>query len=192
MTLRALGGASRYKTLPYAALSQTIRTETLSEEMRILYVALTRAQDALFITLPLKDAAGALKAPALYANAGMTGPEALQDFQSWSGWLLTAALRHPDSGALWAKTDFLPSQGDSAAPLAIRVLDAPDALPGPEAPPPPAPDAALQAALLENFAWHSPDEALQDVPVKVSVSDVTHAARQTALERPAFLQKSPA
>ena len=190
MTLRAPGGTSRYKTLPYAALSQTIRTETLSEEMRILYVALTRAQDALFITLPLKDAAGALKAPALYANAGMTGPEALQDFQSWSGWLLTAALRHPDSGALWAKTDFLPCQGDSAAPLAIRVLDAPDALPGPEAPPPPAPDAALQAALLENFAWHSPDEALQDVPVKVSVSDVTHAARQTALERPAFLQKS--
>src|SRR5699024_293038 len=158
---------------------------TLSEEMRILYVALTRAQDALFITLPLKDAAGALKAPALYANAGMTGPEALQDFQSWSGWLLTAALRHPDSGALWAKTDFLPSQGDRAAPLAIRVLDAPDALPEPEAPPPPAPDAALQAALLENFAWHSPDEALQDVPVKVSVSDVTHAARQAALERPA-------
>ena len=52
--LRAGSTAKRYKTLPYAALAQAIRTETLSEEMRVLYVALTRAQDALIITIPLK------------------------------------------------------------------------------------------------------------------------------------------
>lgn len=38
--LRAGSTAKRYKTLPYAALAQAIRTETLSEEMRVLYVAL--------------------------------------------------------------------------------------------------------------------------------------------------------
>ncbi|MCO7108046.1 ATP-binding domain-containing protein [Gemmiger formicilis] len=52
--LRAPRAAKRFKTLPYAALAQAIRTETLSEEMRVLYVALTRAQDALIITVPLK------------------------------------------------------------------------------------------------------------------------------------------
>lgn len=190
MTLRRPGGVDRYKTLPYAALNQTIQAETLSEEMRILYVALTRAQDALFITVPLKDAASGLKVPALCANAGATGPEALQEFRSWADWLLVAALRHPGSDALWAKTDFLPGQGDSAAPLVIRMLPAPEAALEADAPPPPQPDETLRQALLQNFAWRSPDEALQDVPVKVSVSDVTHAARRTALERPAFLQKT--
>ncbi len=55
--LRAPRAAKRFKTLPYAALAQAIRTETLSEEMRVLYVALTRAQDALIITVPLKKTA---------------------------------------------------------------------------------------------------------------------------------------
>ena len=190
LTLRSPGGTNRYKTLPYAALSQTIRTETLSEEMRILYVALTRAQDALFITLPLKDTDSALKSPALCANAGMTGPETLQDFQSWSGWLLTAALCHPDSDLLWARTDFLPRQEKSDAPLILRILPAPEPAAPVQEQAVPEPDPALKAELLDNFAWHSPDEALQDVPVKVSVSDVTHTAGKTILQRPAFLQKS--
>ena len=190
LTLRSPGGTNRYKTLPYAALSQTIRTETLSEEMRILYVALTRAQDALFITLPLKDTDSALKSPALCANAGMTGPETLQDFQSWSGWLLTAALRHPDSDLLWARTDFLPRQNESDAPLILRILPPPEPAAPVQEQAVPEPDLALKEELLDNFAWHSPDEALQEVPVKVSVSDVTHASRQAILQRPAFLQKS--
>ena len=48
--LRAPRAAKRFKTLPYAALAQAIRTETLSDEMRVLYVALTRAQACLLYT----------------------------------------------------------------------------------------------------------------------------------------------
>ena len=76
--LRVPRAAKRFKTLPYAALAQAIRTETLSEEMRVLYVALTRAQDALLITVPLKKTASSLKLPALCAAAEATGPEAMR------------------------------------------------------------------------------------------------------------------
>lgn len=93
--LRAPRAAKRFKTLPYAALAQAIRTETLSEEMRVLYVALTRAQDALIITVPLKKTASSLKLPALCAAAEATGPEAMRSMTSWAGWILTAALLHP-------------------------------------------------------------------------------------------------
>ena len=190
LMLRAPGQASRYKTLPYAALAQTIRMETLSEEMRILYVALTRAQDALIITVPVKRLDRELKTPALCAHAGATGPEMLQSFQSWAGWLLTAALAHPDSGALWNYSDFLPRWRETSAPLAIRVGPAP-APAQPSAPEPPAPaDERLRAALAQSFAWQDPDRPLQDIPAKVSVSAVTHAAAGVRLERPAFLQKS--
>ena len=190
LTLRDGNKASRYKTLPYAALAQSIKAETLSEEMRILYVALTRAQDALIITVPCKNAGQELAVPALCAAAGATGAETLQGFQHWAGWLLTAALRHPAGEPLWKYTDFLPVYTDTQAPLQVCVETPPppaeDTAPQPDA----VPDKALEQALLQNFAWQDPAALLHDIPAKVSVSAVTHAARDVALERPAFLQKS--
>ena len=188
--LRAGSTAKRYKTLPYAALAQAIRTETLSEEMRVLYVALTRAQDALIITIPLKKTDSALKTPALCAHAEATGPEAMQSMNSWAGWLLTATLLHPHSDALWAHTGLLPHYLPTRVPLTVRLLPAPEAAPAPAEIPAPAPDAALLDTLRQSFAWHSPRAPLQKIPAKVSVSAVAHAARPVALERPAFLQKS--
>ena len=188
--LRAGSTAKRYKTLPYAALAQAIRTETLSEEMRVLYVALTRAQDALIITIPLKKTDSALKTPALCAHAEATGPEAMQSMNSWAGWLLTATLLHPHSDALWAHTGLLPHYLPTRVPLTVHLLPAPEAAPAPAEAPAPAPDAALLDTLRQSFAWHSPRAPLQKIPAKVSVSAVAHAARPVALERPAFLQKS--
>ena len=188
--LRAPRAAKRFKTLPYAALAQAIRTETLSEEMRVLYVALTRAQDALIITVPLKKTASSLKLPALCAAAEATGPEAMRSMTSWAGWILTAALLHPDSSALWEYTSFLPHYGLHRAPLGIRVLPLPEETEQPPAPPAPAADPAVVEMLKASFAWRSPRAALEKVPAKVSVSAVAHAARPVALERPAFLQKT--
>ena len=188
--LRAGSTAKRYKTLPYAALAQAIRTETLSEEMRVLYVALTRAQDALIITIPLKKTDSALKTPALCAHAEATGPEAMQSMNSWAGWLLTATLLHPHSDALWAHTGLLPHYLPTRVPLTVHLLPTPEAAPAPAEAPAPAPDAALLDTLRQSFAWHSPRAPLQKIPAKVSVSAVAHATRPVALERPAFLQKS--
>lgn len=188
--LRAPRAAKRFKTLPYAALAQAIRTETLSEEMRVLYVALTRAQDALIITVPLKNTASSLKTPAVCAAAEATGPEAMRSMGSWAGWILTATMLHPDSDALWNYTSFLPHHRPTKVALGIRLLPLPEQTEQPPAPPAPAADPAAVARLRVSFAWQSPRAALEKVPAKVSVSAVVHAARPVALERPAFLQKS--
>ena len=188
--LRAPRAAKRFKTLPYAALAQAIRTETLSEEMRVLYVALTRAQDALIITVPLKNTASSLKTPAVCAAAEATGPEAMRSMGSWAGWILTATMLHPDSDALWNYTSFLPHHRPTKVALGIRLLPLPEQTEQPPAPPAPAADPAAVARLRASFAWQSPRAALEKVPAKVSVSAVVHAARPVALERPAFLQKS--
>ena len=188
--LRAPRAAKRFKTLPYAALAQAIRTETLSEEMRVLYVALTRAQDALIITVPLKNTASSLKTPAVCAAAEATGPEAMRSMGSWAGWILTATMLHSDSDALWNYTSFLPHHRPTKVALGIRLLPLPEQTEQPPAPPAPAADPAAVARLRASFAWQSPRAALEKVPAKVSVSAVVHAARPVALERPAFLQKS--
>ncbi|MDD4850044.1 MAG: UvrD-helicase domain-containing protein, partial [Gemmiger sp.] len=189
LMLRTADGATRYKTPAYAAVQQAVKAETKSEEMRVLYVALTRAQDALIITVPLKNPESDLKTPALYAHAGVTGPAALQGMRSWGEWLLTAALCHPAGAALWQYVGWLPCQATATAPLVVEIIEPPAPT---EAPPPPAPavaDPALQAALLAGFGWQSPDAPLRDIPAKVSVTAVVHAARPTVLQRPAFLQK---
>ena len=187
--LRAGQAAKRYKTLPYAALAQAIRAETLSEEMRVLYVALTRAQDALIITIPLKKTETSLKTPALCAQAEATGPASMQSMNNWAGWLLTAVLLHPNSDALWARTALLPHHLPTRTPLTVRLLAAPEAVRQEVTPVQAAPDAALCRELEASFAWQNPRAALQKIPAKVSVSAVTHASRPVALERPAFLQK---
>ncbi len=188
VTLRAGGLAQRYKTLPYAAVADAIRTETLSEEMRILYVALTRARDALIVTVPLKKPEQELRAPALYARAGVRDPELLQGLASWGAWLLTAALRCPASAEVWQRSGMAPVYGAASAPLTVRLLTAPPAPGTAPAPPAPAPDETLCAALQAGFAWQDPRAPLRAVPAKVSVTAVTHGSRPEQPQRPAFMQ----
>ena len=54
MNLRVPGGAGMYRTLAGSAIRQRLRAESVSEEMRILYVALTRAKDGLILMVPMK------------------------------------------------------------------------------------------------------------------------------------------
>lgn len=190
LMLRAGSSASRYKTLPYTAVAQTIKRETLSEEMRILYVALTRAQDALIITVPLKRPESELKNPAMFASAEATDAEAMLGAQNWALWLLTAAMLHPASEELWKYSELLPHHIPTEAPLNIRLLDPPPAAQAAEPEAPALPDDALTERLLEAFTWQSPNKALETIPVKVSVSAVTHTKQELTLRRPAFLQKS--
>ena len=189
LQLRAGSTAKRYKTLPYAALAQTIKMETLSEEMRVLYVALTRAQDALILSVPAKKPETEMKSPALCAAAEATGPAAMQGMKSWAGWLLTAALLHPASTELWNYAELLPHHRDTAAPLTLRVVTPPEEAPAPPPAPPALPDETLKQSLLEGFRWQYPDAELTAIPAKVSVSAVTHAQKETVLQRPAFMQK---
>ena len=190
LMLRVGSSASRYKTLPYTAVVQTIKRETLSEEMRILYVALTRAQDALIITIPLKRPESELKNPAMFASAEATDAEAMLGAQNWALWLLTAAMLHPASEELWKYSELLPHHIPTEAPLNIRLLDPPPAVQAAEPEAPALPDDALTERLLEAFTWQSPNKALETIPVKVSVSAVTHTKQELTLRRPAFLQKS--
>ena len=196
LRLRPEQGESMYKTAAYAALASVHAQETRSEQMRLLYVALTRAQDKLILTVPLgmtKTGNPFAKAAAfLAAGAGET---LNQQAGSFADWLRAALLVHPFGGPLRRLA------GDLELPFVFTeseiMVTVQEAQPEPETPgqepeaaePVPA-DPALVAQLQEGFAWRYPAAKLAAVPAKVSVSAVAHAARPVALERPAFLQKT--
>lgn len=84
------------------AIKEKIRGETLSEEMRILYVALTRAREKLIITGSVNDASKAIKK---WISITSTDNNKLPDYEILKGrnyldWICPSVLRHKNCDGL--------------------------------------------------------------------------------------------
>ena len=196
LRLRPEEGEGAYKTAAYTALSNVHAAEMRSEQMRLLYVALTRAQDKLILTVPLgigKTSNPFARAAAfLEAGAGQT---LCRQANSFADWLRAALLVHPNGGPLRRLAEDLELPfADTGSTITLTVQQA-----LPEGVEPPDPeleerplaqaDPALTEALRQGFAWQYPEAELAGVPAKVSVTGIVHKAEQTTLERPGFLAK---
>mgnify|MGYP002560203029 CR=1 FL=1 len=196
LRLRPEAGEGAYKTAAYAALANVHEQEMRSEQMRLLYVALTRAQDKLILTVPLgigKTSNPFTRAAAfLEAGAGQT---LCRQANSFADWLRAALLVHPNGGPLRRLAEDLELPfADTGSTITLTVQQA-----LPEGVEPPDPeleerplaqaDPALTETLRQGFAWQYPAAELAQVPAKVSVTGIVHKAEQTTLERPGFLAK---
>ena len=196
LRLRPEQGEGAYKTAAYTALAEVHGQELRSEQMRLLYVALTRAQDRLILTVPLgigKTANPFAKAAAfLAAGAGSTLHGQANCFADW---LRAALLVHPCGGPLRQLAGNLELPfADTRSTVTITLPETaqPEQEQQPEELEPQAPaaaDPALVEQLRAGFAWQYPAAALARVPAKVSVTSIVHKAEQTTLERPGFLSK---
>ena len=184
-----------YKTAAYTALANAHAQETRSEQMRLLYVALTRAQDMLILTIPLgmTKTGNPFARAAAFLAAG-AGETLNRQANSFADWLRAALLVHPFGGPLRRLA------GDLELPFVFTeseiTVSVQEAQPEPEAsgPEPEQPaavpaDPALVAGLQKGFVWRYPAAELAAVPAKVSVTSIVHKAEQTTLERPAFLSR---
>lgn len=91
-----------YSTLAKTALAEAIRLENLSEEVRVLYVALTRAKEKLILTGAVKDIGKALSK---WLETADTQEEHLPLFRlrraaNYLDWIMPAFLRHPTGRAM--------------------------------------------------------------------------------------------
>lgn len=195
MKLRARGGGL-FATAPHSAVSAALNAESVSEEMRILYVALTRARDKLIVTVPLKEPVKELSGIALLLSAG-AGADAytLRQAKSFSEWLCTVALLHPDCEQLRREigSPALPlfsASGHMQAAVCRSQEETEEKSAPPEFRRTAPPDEALLGHLAENFAAQYPYAPVCALPAKVSVSELTHGAVQPVLARPAFLYKT--
>ncbi len=200
LKLRGPGGT--YATLAYEQVRRAAREEGLGEEMRVLYVALTRAKDRLILTLPVTEE------PLPAGNGPDTkskGWEKLVDNAvhvrmgnrlplSPGEWVLAAAMGHKSSEPLWSQVDLCPQDAGltltDAWPLELRTEKAPPARTAEvqkeaEA----AADPELARQLAEGFAWRYPHENRTRLAAKVSVTGLVHRDEEVQMERPAFLQK---
>ena len=90
----------RYPTVAKRAISAKIMRESISEEMRVLYVAMTRARDRLFMTYAVKNLPGNLQEIAMRLD--MSSSQLLTSEADCPGaWILQAALMRTEAGALF-------------------------------------------------------------------------------------------
>ncbi len=97
-------GAFKFDTLPRTAAKLETVKENHSEELRILYVALTRAKERLVMLASAADWSKTLTAIASkIRGTERLDPFSVNSFTSYSECILSALLRHPDAHALRMK-----------------------------------------------------------------------------------------
>lgn len=194
------GGIARVTTMPREAIALEKEREAMSEELRVLYVAVTRAKEKLVLVTAVKDLEKTLMSIAPQLTAGeRISPYVVRGASSISDWILACALRHPSGGILRERALCDPELvwHDSSCVWEINVCLAPLLQPEEEVQEMEEAVAPVDTELLEQLTreidFVYPHAALKGIPAKVSASEL--AAKQSGegfsvLSRPGFLSKS--
>ncbi|RIX54118.1 helicase-exonuclease AddAB subunit AddA [Paenibacillus nanensis] len=187
-----------YPTLPFLAIRRKLRMETLAEEMRILYVALTRPKEKMFLVGTVADAAKAMTRWAQALNAsGELSDYRIASARSFIDWLGPLAVNQlalagtagaEDAAEVANRTDGDPQVWEAQVmPVALFVAEAAAALEdSADDLPENAMNERLQAvttlALIDGIPespeirsrleWQYPYRAAEGVPAKTSVTEM--------------------
>ena len=183
-----------YMTLPFIAVREQNRMNNMSEEMRLLYVALTRAKEKLFVTFDINEKS--IKKMKSFArdistNGGIT-PRLVSKANSMQDWLITALLTHKDADALrnlseagifsdtdsfpikFIETDELISSGLLKENMKTEVLK---------------PDKTLADEVFNNIAFDY-DMKNSSILSKLTVSEISKKVNDILLKRPEFITET--
>ncbi len=86
----------RYPTLPRDIVAAKAKRELFSEEMRLLYVALTRAREKLIVTATYKQTKSGPALP-LYDDKFRVKPACVRSKKCFKDWIVAAIATHPDA-----------------------------------------------------------------------------------------------
>lgn len=89
----------KYPTLAREAIERTLRRENLSEELRVLYVAMTRPKEKLILVDAMYHAPGRIQKLAAVASCPAL-PETVASCSNFGEWLLLGLLCRPEARSL--------------------------------------------------------------------------------------------
>lgn len=192
----ALGAGARVKlpcadafyahtSLAYCALSLASQLRTVSEEMRVLYVALTRARQRIIVTACSEKPLELLEKARLCAD-GEADSFTVRGASSWLDWLLLSFFYAQSERA--NEEDAVVYKSDSCV---LRVCETPDDDGGEaESQQLPKPDESLCAELVRRFDYTSPFAALSQIPSKLSVTALAEDHSAERVYVPSFARKT--
>ena len=195
MELQNTDTLEKYDTVQRRALAQRIRRDARAEDLRVLYVALTRARERLCMVITGDTASQLTGAAAAVGSEPHLPTGAVMEAASCADWVLMALLRHPEAGFLRALAG---AEGLAPLPCESHLTVQALASPPPEEVvveelPSAAVDEDYLAALRRRLSYTYPYEALGAVPAKLAASALAHqqlGEQFVATSRPAFFSES--
>ena len=191
-----MDGKKRIKspTIAKKAIAKQIELENLGEELRVLYVALTRAKEKLILTGTLKDAAEKVELYRQQANLSKAADRPLsyltrEGASGYLDWILPAVLSYGDKypvrivGAAELVLDEVENQLEQNEDLTERIEEIEAA------------DTQLVGQLKQRFSQRYPYQTDILRKNKYSVSELKHRAMREKFEAeqeetiPAFLEE---
>lgn len=164
----------RYPTIARRAVAARATEESLSEELRVLYVAMTRAKDRLIMTYVAKNPEKELQSMARQLE--LCGPAMLAGEVTCPGqWILMEALRRTEAGALFQLAQCRPEQTHSGDyPWLIETHEGlvPEEAREPEEASKEPPDPAQIERLARGLAFRYPHESAVHTPSKQTATQL--------------------
>ncbi|MGI5893992.1 MAG: helicase-exonuclease AddAB subunit AddA [Candidatus Merdivicinus sp.] len=187
----------RYPTLSSAAVRLREQEDTVSEEIRLLYVAMTRARETLILNITEKNLEKRLRnvAALIPEDSAALDPSLVLQMTSWSQWLLAALLRHPDFAPICRQYGVAASPIPANFSILLRtsLVRPEEFLPETDVKPELSADPALVQRISEQIFWKYPWRSRTVIPAKLAVTDIVRReeedAGQISLPMPAFTQK---
>ena len=188
-------GAAVYiqKTLGYQAAAIASIERTTSEEMRVLYVALTRAKQKVYLTGEAADPEKRVEAAAACLTNGTPDPYLVGAQSSYLSWALLGlfASFSKMAGAL-AATGSYAQEGVRVRLGADKAFAEPDNAAAADAACKGQADPALVAALNSRAQFDNPRLALSALPTKLSVTALVKHGAPLRLSAPEFASRHAA
>ncbi|MBQ9106510.1 MAG: UvrD-helicase domain-containing protein [Clostridia bacterium] len=186
------------------ALKMRIRSRNISEELRVLYVAATRARDYLCLVMSFDDAEKAVKKAVsagctslIDAKTGRFSANGVRSASSFSELILAAAALHPDGGELRRIAGVEDGETPSGPfTVEIKVVASPEPVKAEKAEISCGTDNDSDPRMTEMIekalSWSYPYSRLNGIAAKASVTDIAEkrtAAENACSSRPAFLSR---
>ncbi len=185
---------SRYDSLQYTALKEINSRELMSENLRVLYVALTRAREQFVTFYTTKNIRDTVNKKASMINDGAVSPLSVQKVRSDGDFIITAALLHKDGQALrdMCDVDVKVDMQSYDFDMSVNIITSDNALQEAEAvkKPEQQADIALLEEIKKRLSFRYDRLSLANYPSKLTASSLDEAHRSyeyLTSSKPAFL-----
>lgn len=184
----------QYKSIPYAVIKDKNTTELMSENLRVLYVAMTRAKEQFITFITCDNPESKIKRLSSNIIDGRISPYLCRKISCDADLFLMCALMHQDSGELRNYTDSSINPVENDFPLRIDVIS--DHSDGETKPPEielKEPDENIIRQIDEKLRYSYNCKELENLSAKLTASSLDSA--DTGFEyitssKPAFMNKT--
>lgn len=118
---------AQFNTVLLTATRLATKEMQFSEELRMLYVALTRAKEKLVLVIPSKNPENLVTNVVAKNPSVLTTPYVLKNCSSFAQWIMLSLLKHPDFKDIGGVGDVDLKAEDKSTLFSIKVYDAPSA-----------------------------------------------------------------